>query len=413
MAEPGDWEEKTVVDDSQLYSAKDGPNTASIGTITGDDELTIDEPNRSITGLRLKPQPQPAAAPAAPRPGGQVAETARGKLMVVAGNDSGREYPLLGKTITVGRGIDNDVVLTDIAVSRKHLSISFDGNRYHLNDKGSGNGTIINQRVETGTRPLSHGDRIEIGNTIFRFEHPASEKEAWPAGGPPAIPAPQPKTPSSGHAAPPLPNLRSTSGGHPPPPARPAPLPAPPLPPASPPNLPLAGQSPPEPPAALPPPQDIPQPPPETISGAIPLPTPGLSPGLAEPAFEVPRPELLPQTPSSAAPFLAPPPAPALAAPPHVPLVPLAPANPRKILVGLAAGLVGIIGIAVGGLFLGDDASMAQNAQPPVRIEEMVLPLIAPLLELGSPAPELGSPAPAVTPSVDPVAAPDGDAPAP
>ena len=387
-----DWEEKTVVDDGQLYSAKDGPNTASIGTITGDDEFTIDEPHRPLTGPRPKPLPQRTAPPVTPTPAAHVPDAVRGKLAVVAGNDAGRDYPLVGKTITVGRGIDNDVVLTDIAVSRKHLSISFDGSRYHLNDKGSGNGTIINQRVETGTRPLSHGDRIEIGNTVFRFEHPASDKESL-ATAAPAVPAPQPKISSRGHAAP-LPHPKSTSGGLPPPP----PLPAPPMAslpsPASlsgPASLPLPG-SPDSRGAALPPPQDITPAPPTTIPG----------PGFVDPPFDIPRPEL--QPPPAVGPYFAPPAGspsavPAIAAQPaHVPLVPRAPTDARKLLLGFAATIAGLIGIAVGGLFLGDDASMARNAQPPVHIEEMVLPLIGPLLELASP------PA-AITPSVDPAAA--------
>ncbi len=401
-----DWEEKTVVDDGQLYSAKDGPNTASIGTITGDDEFTIDEPHRPLTGPRPKPVPQRQPPPVTPTPAAQVPDAVRGKLAVVAGNDAGRDYPLVGKTITVGRGIDNDVVLTDIAVSRKHLSISFDGSRYHLNDKGSGNGTIINQRVETGTRPLSHGDRIEIGNTVFRFEHPASDKESL-ATAALAVPAPQPKIPSRGHAAP-LPNPRSTSGGHPPPPPLPAPPMAPPM--ASPPgpaSLPLPG-----PPdsrgAALPPPQDIVPAPTTTIPG----------PGLVDPAFDIPRPEFQPQTPPTVAPYFAPPAGapsavPAITPQPaHVPLVPRAPADARKLMLGFAATIAGLIGIAVGGLFLGDDASMARSAQPPVRIEEMVLPLIGPLLELASP-PAAPSVAPATAPSVAPAAAGDTVAPAP
>jgi hypothetical protein len=417
MSEP-DWEEKTVVDDGQLYNAKDGPNTASIGTITGDDEFTIDEPHRPLSGPRPRPMPQRPAAPVTPPPAAHVPDAVRGKLVVVAGNDAGRDYPLLGKTITVGRGIDNDVVLTDIAVSRKHLSISFDGSRYHLNDKGSGNGTIINQHVETGTRPLSHGDRIEIGNTVFRFEHPASEKEPW-ATGAPAVPAPQPKLPSSGHAAP-LPHPKSTSGGHPPPPPLPA-LPPSPAGLSAPPSLPLPG-SPDSRGAALPPPQDVTPAPPATIPGT----------GVVDPAFDMPRPEFQLQTPPAMEPYFAaqagaPGAIPAGAAQPaHVPLVPRAPTDARKLMLGFAATIAGLIGIAVGGLFLGDDASMVRSAQPPVRIEEMVLPLIGPLLEFGSPAAATApsvdpaaatapsvDPAAAAAPSVDPAAAGDTAAPAP
>ena len=69
-----------------------------------------------------------------------------------------------------GRSVDNDVVLTDIAVSRKHLTIEFDGASYVLNDLGSGNGTVVNNRDEDGAFRLGHGDKLELGNTVLVFE---------------------------------------------------------------------------------------------------------------------------------------------------------------------------------------------------------------------------------------------------
>lgn len=97
-----------------------------------------------------------------------------GQLVVTDGNDMGNVYPMTGLPMSVGRALGNDVVLTDIAVSRKHMSIEFNGRQYKLIDLGSGNGTLINDRLETGTCLLHHGDRLELGNTIFRFEHPAT-----------------------------------------------------------------------------------------------------------------------------------------------------------------------------------------------------------------------------------------------
>jgi len=44
------------------------------------------------------------------------------RLVITQGNESGKSsISNPAKTYTVGRGIENDVVLTDIAVSRKHL----------------------------------------------------------------------------------------------------------------------------------------------------------------------------------------------------------------------------------------------------------------------------------------------------
>lgn len=390
----GDWEEKTVVDDSQLYNTKDGSST--IGTTTGEEELTIDEPSKTgATGMGrftvpARPTPPPArpapmrpAEPAArpkiaPTPGA-VPESAQGKLVVIAGNDAGREFPLHGKAITVGRGIDNDVVLTDIAVSRKHMSIAFDGSRYQLTDKGSGNGTIINQRVETGTRPLSHGDRIEIGNTVFRFEHPASEKEPWAAGAQ-AKPAPAP------------PKL----AGSPPPPALPAspPRPAPPD----------SGGPPPVAAAA--------SGPPATLTGSSPvgdaafeLPQPESTPGVDTSSTWVPQPlASSPATPAAASALA--PPAPVVSSsfaspgdtwgapsPAYAPLVPRGPISGRQLLAGAAATFAGLIGAAIAGMLLGGHPPMA--AEPPVRVEDMLLPLLEPLLELGA---EAG----AVPPGIEP-----------
>lgn len=94
------------------------------------------------------------------------------RLAITQGNDLGREveiYP--GKTYTVGRGLDNDVVLTDIAVSRKHFDLRFEDGGWVVVDRGSGNGTIVNGNIEDNPFGLANGDVIEIGNTTFRFDH--------------------------------------------------------------------------------------------------------------------------------------------------------------------------------------------------------------------------------------------------
>lgn len=125
------------------------------------DEPTFDRMNFTPGGM------EPPAQSSIPEP-------MVGKLVVIAGNDNGNEYPMSGMPMTVGRALGNDIVLTDIAVSRKHMTVEFDGRQYRLVDLGSGNGTLINDRLETGTALLHHGDRLELGNTVFRFEHPAT-----------------------------------------------------------------------------------------------------------------------------------------------------------------------------------------------------------------------------------------------
>jgi pSer/pThr/pTyr-binding forkhead associated (FHA) protein len=95
------------------------------------------------------------------------------RLVITQGNDSGQALEVrAGKTYTIGRGIDNDLVLTDIAVSRKHFDVRNDNGAWVIADRGSGNGTLVNQRIEDAPFVLASGDVIEIGNTSFRFDVP-------------------------------------------------------------------------------------------------------------------------------------------------------------------------------------------------------------------------------------------------
>ena len=166
-------------------------------------------------------------------------------LHIIGGNDRGKQHDLERPETRIGRGTDQDVVLADIAVSRRHVTILVDGPRFRLKDLGSGNGSLVNgQRVDSVI--LNDGDQIEIGNTLMRFDHAASR--------PLSAGAPSPPPPPMAHLAPPAPSAAGLSGGYPapsypPPNAYGAP------PPAYPHNYPPAGYVPPGyPPPSAPPP---------------------------------------------------------------------------------------------------------------------------------------------------------------
>jgi pSer/pThr/pTyr-binding forkhead associated (FHA) protein len=93
------------------------------------------------------------------------------KLLIIGGNNRGREFVLKRGDNSIGRGVDNDIILADIAVSRKHTMVCFEAERYVMRDLGSGNGTLLNgKRVES--HPLRDGDQLEMGNTLLRYVHP-------------------------------------------------------------------------------------------------------------------------------------------------------------------------------------------------------------------------------------------------
>jgi pSer/pThr/pTyr-binding forkhead associated (FHA) protein/tetratricopeptide (TPR) repeat protein len=110
---------------------------------------------------------------------------ADGRLVVIGGNDRGREFVLSAREITLGRGVDNDIILTDIAVSRRHLVFIREGHRFGVRDRSSGNGTLVNGVRIVGDFFLHDGDQLELGNTLIRFEQADVFAQA---GAPPAQP---------------------------------------------------------------------------------------------------------------------------------------------------------------------------------------------------------------------------------
>ncbi len=77
----------------------------------------------------------------------------------------------LNQEITVvGRGHDCDISILDERISRQHTEIYFDGEAYLVSDLGSFNGTYLNGEMLADTRPLEHGDHLQIGPIKLRFE---------------------------------------------------------------------------------------------------------------------------------------------------------------------------------------------------------------------------------------------------
>ena len=79
-----------------------------------------------------------------------------------------KDYTLAKKSLTIGRHVDNNVVLDDPGVSGFHARIDKTGTDYILTDLQSTNGTILNEENIVSHR-LSHGDKIMIGDHTILF----------------------------------------------------------------------------------------------------------------------------------------------------------------------------------------------------------------------------------------------------
>ena len=87
---------------------------------------------------------------------------------------TGRTHELRGDTITIGRAIECEVVITSKRVSREHARLRRDGRRVMLEDLNSTNGTLLNDERILAPTELRDGDTISVGDVNFAFHDPES-----------------------------------------------------------------------------------------------------------------------------------------------------------------------------------------------------------------------------------------------
>lgn len=90
-------------------------------------------------------------------------------LIFAEAGASQRQHVLRGDRTTVGRHGENDLVLGDTLVSRRHCIIEARAIGHVLVDLGSTYGTYLNEERVEGTKPLKYGDRIRVGKTTMKF----------------------------------------------------------------------------------------------------------------------------------------------------------------------------------------------------------------------------------------------------
>ena len=89
-------------------------------------------------------------------------------LIIHRGPNRGERFLLDSPETSIGRQGDNDVLLDDVTVSRKHANIRRAGDRFELIDLGSLNGTYVNNN-SIARATLTSGDEIQFGKFHMLF----------------------------------------------------------------------------------------------------------------------------------------------------------------------------------------------------------------------------------------------------
>ncbi len=122
-------------------------------------------------------------------------------LKITAGPGAGQTLNFDQDEVTFGRIAENDVVLYDPNISRRHFQILEDGGQYVLKDLGSSNGTRVNG-ARADEQILDDGDEISAGEAVFVF----SSQQAQ-------VPARRPRTATPATRGEQRPARRGAAGG--------------------------------------------------------------------------------------------------------------------------------------------------------------------------------------------------------
>lgn len=98
-------------------------------------------------------------------------------LHALSGKNKGELYPVDVSELKIGRYYDNDIILQDLSVSRRHAKISKVGNQFIFRDQSTNGSYVNNKHIIYDEIELREGDIIKIGEHKFKFQKIDIEKQ--------------------------------------------------------------------------------------------------------------------------------------------------------------------------------------------------------------------------------------------
>lgn len=130
------------------------------------------------------------------------------ELVMRTGPAPGKVFALSNNEFYIGRDVNNEIVINDTEVSRRHCHFVLTSEGYTVEDLGSTNGTFVDQNRITGKQLLKPGAMVRLGDNVTLLYQVAgagaqatvAARGAAPPPPPPPPPAQQPAPPAASYA---------------------------------------------------------------------------------------------------------------------------------------------------------------------------------------------------------------------
>ncbi|NJK88921.1 MAG: diguanylate cyclase [Myxococcales bacterium] len=90
-------------------------------------------------------------------------------LVIVYGRPLGQLFAIGREAVSIGRGMENSIILDSDTVSRRHARIERTSEGFRVEDLGSTNGTFVNDCELEPSGLLRNQDLLRVGSVIFKF----------------------------------------------------------------------------------------------------------------------------------------------------------------------------------------------------------------------------------------------------
>ena len=90
-------------------------------------------------------------------------------FLICNGEMAGRGFLLDRPVLTIGRGVESDVIINEASISRLHAQVLRQANGDYVQDLASRNGTKVNDELLQAPRLLRQGDIVCLGEVRMEY----------------------------------------------------------------------------------------------------------------------------------------------------------------------------------------------------------------------------------------------------